>query len=123
MDCPKCGEQMEQVVFHDIEVDRCSKCRGIWFDEFEKEDILEQGGAEVIDDGDDRVGHIFNRDRYTCPRCKGEMIRMVDAEQPHIWYEQCGGCRGTFFDAGEFRDLATHTLADVVKRWFTKERR
>ena len=27
--CPKCREQLEQVIFQDITVDRCSGCQGV----------------------------------------------------------------------------------------------
>jgi len=44
------------------------------------------------------------------------MIRMVDSEQPHIWFEACKTCNGVFLDAGEFTDLKERTLLDRLKR-------
>ena len=38
------------------------------------------------------------------------MLRMIDRTQLHIEFECCPVCNGTFFDAGEFRDL-THLTA------------
>ena len=35
--CPKCGEQVEQVIFQDITVDRCSGCQGVWLEPGELE--------------------------------------------------------------------------------------
>ena len=123
MDCPKCGGSMEVVSFMDIEVDRCTSCGGLWFDEFEKYDLERRPGAESIDVGDRDVGRQHNvQDRYPCPKCGNPMIRMVDPHQPHIWFEQCGSCHGTYFDAGEFRDLKDHTLHDLLRRWFPRER-
>jgi Zn-finger nucleic acid-binding protein len=43
------------------------------------------------------------------------MLRMVDAEQPHIWYETCDECGGSFLDAGEFRELKQHNLIGRIK--------
>jgi Zn-finger nucleic acid-binding protein len=43
------------------------------------------------------------------------MLRMVDAQQPHIWYETCEECGGSFFDAGEFRDLKRHNFLGRIK--------
>jgi Zn-finger nucleic acid-binding protein len=37
---------------------------------------------------------------------------MVDKDQFHIQYETCPACFGTFYDAGEFRDLKEHTVAE-----------
>lgn len=124
MDCPKCGHAMEQVVYSDIEVDRCTLCRGLWFDLMEHEQLRELRGAESIDTGDPAVGAIFNRDdRISCPRCAGPMIRMVDPQQPHIWYESCGVCHGVFFDAGEFTDYKQRTVGDFFRRLRATERR
>lgn len=124
MNCPKCDGPMETVVFREIEIDRCSSCGGIWFDEFERLSLESLAGAEAIDIGDAGRGRELNeKDRYPCPRCGNPMIRMVDPKQPHIWFEQCGSCHGTFFDAGEFKDLREHTFADVLKRLFARERR
>lgn len=124
MDCPKCGHAMEQVVYADIEVDRCTLCQGLWFDMLEHEQLKGIRGAEAIDTGDREVGAVFNRDdRICCPRCGGRMIRMVDPAQPHIWYESCGACHGVFFDAGEFTDFKRHTVADLFRRLLARERR
>jgi uncharacterized protein len=43
------------------------------------------------------------------------MLRMVDAQQPHIWYESCEECGGSFLDAGEFRDLKRHNFLGLIK--------
>ena len=124
MDCPKCGHLMEPVVFADIEVDRCTLCKGLWFDLLEHERLKDLAGSESIDTGDPAVGAIFNRDdRIQCPRCHGAMIRMVDPSQPHIWYESCSVCHGVFFDAGEFSDYKHHTPADFIRRLRARERR
>ncbi|MCK5194738.1 MAG: zf-TFIIB domain-containing protein, partial [Desulfobulbaceae bacterium] len=32
MNCPKCNAMMEKVEYHSIVVDRCTRCKGIWFD-------------------------------------------------------------------------------------------
>jgi len=123
MDCPKCSAQMKKETYYDIEIDRCSNCRGFWFDEFEKSDLLQKEGIATIDDGDAETGKLYNRvDRIKCPRCDAPMIRLSDPKQPHIWFEECAVCGGSFFDAGEFKDLAEETIGDFFKALFRKER-
>lgn len=114
---------MEVVRFEEVAVDRCTACHGLWFDRSEDEKLRYRRGAEVIDDGDARVGKKNNDVRDAkCPKCSVRMIRMVDAEQPHIWYESCGSCGGVYFDAGEFRDLRSVTIFDKLRDWFSKAR-
>ena len=104
--CPKCHSPMEAIVFNDVETDRCTRCK-----------------ARKLDTGEDDQGEHTNAiDRYACPRCGGGMVRMVDVRQSHIWYEQCSACGGSFFDAGEFRDLAESTISDFFRNLATPAR-
>ena len=124
MNCPKCISPMVKVTFAEVEVDRCTDCQGIFFDEFAREVLQTVRGAGSIDIGDPRVGREFNKvDRIICPRCGSLMIRMVDLQQHHIWFEHCTVCGGSFFDAGEFRDLKHHTILDFFKDFLIGERR
>ena len=113
MDCPKCKGAFEKVVFEGIEVDRCLECQGLWFDMLEKEDLVNMQGSEVIDVGDEQVGREHNaQTRIDCPKCSAHMMPMIDKDQFHIQYECCPSCYGTFFDAGECRDLKQHTVVE-----------
>ena len=110
MQSPKCEAELEALDFRGVEVDRC---RGLWFDMLEKEDMLRRPGAEKIDDGDpDEGARVDSMQDVNCPRCKGAMIRMTDKDQFHIQYESCPSCHGTFFDAGEFADLKEETRTE-----------
>ncbi len=124
MRCPKCRADMEQVDYEGTEVDRCTICNGIWFDAGEIDVMKDKQAATAIDIGDKKVGKQSNAiDRYQCPRCGGAMVRVVDPAQPHIWYETCGSCHGSYLDAGELRDLSTMTIADFFKDLTTSERK
>ena len=35
--CPKCGEELEEILFRGIMVDRCTGCQGVWLDAGEVE--------------------------------------------------------------------------------------
>ena len=61
--------------------------------------------------GSSRVGH-----------APASVVRMVDAQQPHIHYESCSVCYGVFFDAGEFRDYKEDNAMDFFRALFAKER-
>ena len=103
--CPKCGENLENVVFAGIEVDRCLSCKGIWFDSFEAEQLKAISGSECLDIGDPETGSQLDRisSDIVCPRCEVKMNRMVDIDQYCIWYETCPVCHGVWLDAGEFK--------------------
>lgn len=115
---------MELVTYDHIEVDRCTGCKGLWFDSREHEKLKARKGSEAIDTGPRALGRKYNEvTDVDCPRCTSKLVRMVDAQQPHIWFEGCAVCQGVFFDAGEFRDYKAHTLMDLVRGLFARERR
>ena len=124
MTCPKCISPMQKLTFAGVEVERCTDCQGLFFDEFEKEQLQKMKVADALDIGDAKIGREFNKvDCINCPRCGSRMIRMVDLDQPHIWFEHCTVCGGSFFDAGEFKDLAHHTIFDFFRDLTAKERK
>jgi len=124
MKCPKCNSLMETVEFKGIEIDQCGSCEGIWFDNLEHEELKNMKGSEVIDTGDAKDGAMYDQmDDYSCPKCGGKMVRMVDKDQPHIWYERCHSCFGAFFDAGEFRDYKHRSFIDYIGDIFVRERK
>ena len=122
MRCPKCRSCFESVHTRSGVVDRCTHCKGLWFDMLEHEDLKDV--ARDVDTGRASLGAVWNTvDRINCPLCPNTpLLRMVDPQQPHIWFESCPHCFGRFYDAGEFRDFAELTLGDVFKRLFAKAR-
>jgi hypothetical protein len=42
MKCPKCGSELSHFAMSGVELDRCTKCGGIWFDPGELDDLLEE---------------------------------------------------------------------------------
>jgi uncharacterized protein len=122
MKCPKCHSEMERVTLEGTEVDRCVSCKGLWFDMLEDKTLL--SNAKAVDIGESEAGAKNNPlNRINCPVCPDTpMVRMVDYRQPHIWFESCPSCYGRYFDAGEFRDLAKYSLADVIRDLFTPGR-
>lgn len=114
MRCPKCRADMETVELEGTEIDRCIHCQGVWFDAGEMDLLKSRKSAAAVDSGKASVTHDGIRD-YPCPRCGSDMVDAVNPKQRHIRFETCTGCHGSFFDAGEFRDLASYTLSDLLK--------
>lgn len=114
---------MNVVEFQDIKVNKCSGCEGLWFNNLEHEVLKNIKGSETLDTGDAKDGAGYDKiDDYKCPNCSGTMVKLVDKEQPHIWYEVCHSCYGVYFDAGEFRDYKRFSLSDYIALFINKER-
>jgi Zn-finger nucleic acid-binding protein len=98
---------MEMVAFKQFQVDRCTACKGIWFDEFEKKEIQALDGSESLDVGrNPEQQELLEPARMPCPKCGGgRMIRMADLKKAQVSFHSCTVCGGSFFEAGEFRRL------------------
>ena len=106
---------MEEVSFADITVDRCTHCRGLWFDGDEAQQLKRLKGSEALDDGSAATGRKFDRiEDINCPRCGNTMEKTWHWKQTHIWYETCRK-HGIFMDAGEFKDFKTENLVDLFR--------
>ncbi len=115
MQCPKCRNDMEKVSYENFEVDRCTYCGGIWFNFLEHKELSRLPWSEIVDTGKPDIGRIFDKVRkITCPVCKEKMVRTTDARRPQLNYESCPGCKGAFFDAGEFRDYKKGAKLDML---------
>jgi Zn-finger nucleic acid-binding protein len=121
--CPKCKAAMEKIQFDRFIIDRCTACKGLFFDALDREHLEHMKGSESIDIGPAHEENREERVKINCPRCHAQMIRMVDAAQPHIWYESCPVCFGLFFDAGEFRDHKEHRTLNFFKDLFYRKER
>ncbi len=116
MKCPKCGSETEIVKFDEIQVDRCTECKGIWFDSRERDALLGKDGSESIDTGDVSIGRTLNEKHdIVCPRCMVFMSTVVDTEHGHLTYEKCPSCEGIYLDAGEFKESKEMSLMDFLK--------
>ena len=119
MQCPKCDgvihPKIIEVPHGKVEIDRCEKCAGLWFDGSETEALKGEWMTEFVDSGDPVVGKKYNRIRdIDCPKCGKRMEKLKDAKQKHIEYEACPD-HGVFMDAGEFTDLKHETLMDLFR--------
>jgi uncharacterized protein len=48
MKCPKCGGDLNEVLFRGIKIDRCTACSGVWLDSGELEKVAEHEEKSVI---------------------------------------------------------------------------
>jgi PAT family beta-lactamase induction signal transducer AmpG len=114
--CPKCRSDMEQVSYEGVEIDRCRDCKGLWFDAGEIEALNDRKAAAELDTGSVATGRNLDAIQdYDCPRCGEVMTSTADARQPHISFETCSACQGSFLDAGELRDLAHLSIGEFFK--------
>ena len=116
MICPVCKYDMIVVEYHNIELDYCNSCKGVWFDSGELELLLKSYGLEepkAFFDG------IFNSQeaaspekKRNCPICGHKLKKTAIGGQPEILIDVCPDKHGLWFDGGEVTQLIRHLAGE-----------
>lgn len=77
LDCPACGKDLERGEYGRVEVDLCDDCKGLWFDRFELEGVLDPTTTRP------------------CPKCEAPMRA---TEWNDVPVNACRGCGGHWLD-------------------------
>jgi len=80
---------MKPFVVSGVELDRCTFCKGLWFDGGELEQVLKKPANPQLDAGE------------TSRRCAREQTPMRPAVLGRLRVETCTACHGVFLDEGE----------------------
>jgi len=111
MECPNDKEILEKVLFHNVEVDHCPKCLGIWFDKDElrlaKDDKDEQLKWADVDLWRDKHKFKISRGIKHCPVCRAG-LQEVGYDQSKTRVDFCKMCHGIWLDRGEFKQIINY---------------
>ncbi|MFC2047845.1 zf-TFIIB domain-containing protein [Chloroflexota bacterium] len=116
MICPVCKCGMIVVEYHNIEVDYCTGCKGVWFDSGELELILKSHGLEEVklflDNILDSPEAISSEKKRKCPICGYKMKKTNLGEKPKILIDLCSEEHGLWVDGGEITQLIRHLAGE-----------
>ena len=116
MICPACKYDMLVIEYHNIELDYCNSCKGVWFDSGELKLLLESQGLEetkVFLDGILNSQEAASPEKKrTCPICSRKMKKTAIGGQPEILIDICRDEHGLWFDGGEVSQLIRHLAGE-----------
>ena len=125
MICPVCKHHMIVVEYHNIELDYCNNCKGVWFDSGELELLLKSCNLEepkAFFDG------IFSSEEATsqekklrCPVCGRRMKKTAIGAQPEILIDVCREKHGLWFDGGEVAQLIQRLAGEQPPKHGSRE--
>lgn len=98
MKCPKCNSALAQQSYHGIQVDACPKCKGMWLD-LEELDQLEDVKFSV----DEYKGSLVfssTPTEYRCPHCDSP-LKQFKYRLHNLLLEYCENQHGFWLDAQE----------------------
>jgi Zn-finger nucleic acid-binding protein len=106
MRCPVDNVDMMVVEYHQIEIDYCHKCAGIWFDRGELELLLKTTtpGSPGVPALGGMAGETRSYGKRKCPIC-GKKMKEMPVGEPAIEIDACPKGDGIWFDGGELQEL------------------
>jgi len=125
MICPVCKCDMIVVEYHNIELDYCTTCKGVWFDSGELELLLESHGLEeaklFLDNILDYPETLSSEKKRKCPICSHKMKKATIGEQLKILIDICSEEHGLWFDGGEVTQLTRHLAGEHPPKQDSRE--
>lgn len=121
MQCAKCRGVLFPIEIGLIQVDRCGRCSGLWFDRDELDAVLQRQGGFVLEKkagARDRPSADDHRPG-TCPRCQTRLERIPSLVADDLGYDECAQCGGIWLDAGELATLQEDPSAAAIISFFT----
>jgi len=125
MICPVCKHDMLVVEYHDIELDYCSSCKGVWFDSGELELLLKSHSLEetkaFLDGILSSAEAVSSEKKRNCPICGHKMKKTAISEQPAVLIDMCRDEHGLWFDGGEVTQLMRHLAGTHLPKHDSRE--
>jgi hypothetical protein len=106
------------VEYHNIELDYCNGCKGVWFDSGELELLLKSQGLEgskpFLDNILKSQEAASSEKKRNCPICGRKMKKTAIGGEPEILIDTCRDEHGLWFDGGEVAQLIRHLAGEHV---------
>ncbi len=102
---------MAKVLFHDVEVDYCPECLGVWFDKDElryaKDDKDQQLKWLDFDIWRDKNKFTLSKGDKHCPADRTGLMQ-VAYDNSNVKIDFCKFCQGIWLDRGEFKQIMVY---------------
>lgn len=94
----------------------CAQCRGHWLAGARYWSWLEQQGANLpeLPPAPDTPASLEDERARLCPECRLIMVKYRVGHETGFMLDQCGGCKGIWFDGNEWEILKSRNLHDDI---------
>jgi len=120
--CPTCGDStLTETTRNLIQLDRCERCNGLWFDggELEKTKSNMHEHLRCFDLQNlesSRKTVCLGASVLSCPACDHGAMVAVNFSGSQLTLDYCSSCCGTWLDAGELEKLTDYLHALSEKK-------
>lgn len=108
MICPTCKIKLSEELLHNVSVNYCSKCLGLWFEQDELRLAKDKKDKNInwldIDLWQDKSQFKITGCQKLCPECRLPLYE-VECGDSGVKVDVCNLCYGTWLDRGEFKKI------------------
>ncbi len=108
MNCPICEIKLKSTILHNVEVDYCSHCLGLWFEKDELRWAKDEKDKDLkwLDNDlwEDEKKFKINKEIRLCPEDRIPLYE-VEYGDSKIKVDVCNICQGVWLDRGEFKHI------------------
>lgn len=104
MNCAACKIPTIVLELEGVEIDYCTRCKGVWLDTGELELLLSE--AENVQEILDSVTIVKTKEKaLSCPICHKHLDKVEYGADDKVLLDKCPNNDGIFFDKGELSDV------------------
>lgn len=118
--CPVCNENLGRYEIFNIEIDGCSKCKGLFLDKDELRKLKDKsikGTWQTLRWMDDEVEAIEKSkamlSKRSCPKCQKTNFISTNFGDSNTIIDWCPSCCGVWLDGGEFKEILQYMLGKL----------
>lgn len=118
VNCPTCHQSFDQETYEGVTIDVCSKCKGVWLDRSEVDQILKNRkngfkSSEVVSVnrlcGSTGVAKEEESRQLNCPKCTNSPMKTFNYNYSSgIIVDRCSKGCGVWLDADELEKIQIH---------------
>jgi Zn-finger nucleic acid-binding protein len=114
---------MTKSELHDIQIDECRECNGIWFDEDELRLAKDASWKDInwIDFEIWKHKDQFKMDPrdLKCPKCQKSLVT-IEYGDTKVVIDCCPECKGVWLDGGEFKKIIDFLSEEIYTKSFSE---
>ena len=122
-DCPSCGKPLQSVKMGSVEVEECSSCKGVWFDQGELRQAKDEADPDLnwmdFDLWSATEQFETQPSSLSCPNCAIPLVSLMYGHSS-VCVETCPTCKGTWLEKGEFKKILDSMEQDLVSKSFSE---
>ena len=117
MQCPVCHSALTQKMYYQVPIQVCSQCGGIWFEQGELKEYIDDLLIERQDIPDlpistdtiPAIGEIKIKEPVKpCPKCTQALTPYNYCYNSNVILDKCAPCQGIWVDGGKIEKIAQY---------------